>query len=292
MIYFEPAGGLCNRLWSLQSALALAKKYKRDITILWGKKPYLLDAYFTDLFEPIESKDFDIKMIQSSRYVNYILRKWILPIKCKNVVSGEYTGFLVSSYYHAHSGVMDDDIAMMQKNGSITIPPLFDGLVEIYKQHSLISSCIPFYPNKDGYDFLVPVKDIQEKVASLIKEPKNTIGLHIRTYSKKMEKDYTSQENTDISSFIEIIQTTLEQESNIRFYLASDSQEVKNTLLNKFGDKIIYNDYRIARSSVNDMKAAVVDLFCLSKTKKIYGTRGSSFTYVAADIGRIPKIIL
>ena len=41
------------------------------------------------------------------------------------------------------------------------------------------------------------------------------------------------------------------------------------------------------RNSLEGMKFAVVDLFCLSKTKKIIGSVGSSYSQIAAEIGGI-----
>lgn len=41
------------------------------------------------------------------------------------------------------------------------------------------------------------------------------------------------------------------------------------------------------RNSLEGMKFAVLDLFCLSKTNKIIGSVGSSYSQIAAEIGGI-----
>jgi len=59
---------------------------------------------------------------------------------------------------------------------------------------------------------------------------------------------------------------------------------VKEMLVNRFGDKIITNHFDLSRTSVDGMKNAVVDLWCLAKTDRIIGSANSTYSTFAAQI--------
>ena len=79
----------------------------------------------------------------------------------------------------------------------------------------------------------------------------------------------------------------IKKNSNTRFYVASDDDDVKECLKTKYPDRIITLMDDLDRNSLEGMKFAVLDLFCLSKTKKILGSVGSSYSQIAAEIGGI-----
>lgn len=74
---------------------------------------------------------------------------------------------------------------------------------------------------------------------------------------------------------------------NTKFYVASDDDEVKESLKSKYPDRIITLMDNTDRNSLEGMKFAVLDLFSLSKTNKIIGSVGSSYSQIAAEIGGI-----
>ena len=59
-----------------------------------------------------------------------------------------------------------------------------------------------------------------------------------------------------------------------------------------FPGKILSNQKRcLQRDSVEGMHDALLDLYCLANTRKIIGSYFSSFTDIAADMHKIPKVI-
>ena len=77
------------------------------------------------------------------------------------------------------------------------------------------------------------------------------------------------------------------------FFVSTDNESYQNILVNKFGiQRIIFHEKEFSRNKTEGIKDAVIDLFCLSKTSKIYGSYFSSFSYVAARIGNIPNEVL
>ncbi|MCF2609404.1 hypothetical protein I6E75_03920 [Prevotella copri] len=63
--------------------------------------------------------------------------------------------------------------------------------------------------------------------------------------------------------------------------------EVKESLKSKYPNRIITLMDDTDRNSLEGMKFAMVDLFCLSKTRKIIGNVASSYSQIAAEIGGI-----
>ena len=70
-------------------------------------------------------------------------------------------------------------------------------------------------------------------------------------------------------------------------YTLIDDEKVKKELQDKFPGRVITLMDDTSRDSLEGMKFAVVDLFCLSKTKKILGSVASSYSQIAAEIGGI-----
>lgn len=66
------------------------------------------------------------------------------------------------------------------------------------------------------------------------------------------------------------MQLEIEKEDTVKFYVASDEKEVKKELQDKFPRRVITLMDDTSRDSLEGMKFAVVDLFCLSKTKKYW----------------------
>ena len=72
-----------------------------------------------------------------------------------------------------------------------------------------------------------------------------------------------------------------------KVYLATDDEQEKNYFVKKYGDKIIIRESRLERGSKQGIQDAVVEMFVLSATNRIYGSKTSSFGEVASKIGKI-----
>ncbi len=78
----------------------------------------------------------------------------------------------------------------------------------------------------------------------------------------------------------------------INFYLATDDLKVETLLINKFPGKIITYKKDYSRATVKGIQDAMVDLYSLANTCKIYGSYFSSFSDMASRIGNIPLIVI
>ncbi|MBZ4657917.1 MAG: hypothetical protein JG771_1053, partial [Methermicoccus sp.] len=89
--------------------------------------------------------------------------------------------------------------------------------------------------------------------------------------------------------FVQRMREELQLYPETKFYVASDSRLEKNRMITAFGDRIIVlPDVDTSRNSVRGMQDALVELYVLSRTNKIFGSHQSSYSETAAQIGNIP----
>lgn len=254
-----PHAGLCNRLRAISSAVFLAKKLNRPLTIYWQNNDECASD-FCDLFDPINI-DIPIDVIEYKGLKYSIARK-------KNL------------YYPKLLRIFSVDKEILNFNckedGDIIPLISSDGITFIQTCHSITQH----------YDFQAlfkPISSIMNAINSVTAlYSDNTIGLHIRRTD-----NVQAIAHNDISSFENCINRELEADSSTKFYLATDDMYVKDYLINKYGTAILTFDIPLNRNTVEGMRGAVVDLWCLSKTKRIIGSFYSSYSEVASFIGKI-----
>lgn len=84
----------------------------------------------------------------------------------------------------------------------------------------------------------------------------------------------------------------LHNNSTVNFYLATDDKETQHQLLNRFRSKMIVYHKVLDRNLEKGVIDAVVDMYCLSNTKYIYGSYWSSFSDIASRVGNIELKVL
>ena len=75
-------------------------------------------------------------------------------------------------------------------------------------------------------------------------------------------------------------------------YLATDSEEVKREMKERYGDRIFCSGKKADRGSLEGIREGITDMYTLARTQKIYGSFQSSFSDMAAQIGGVPLEIL
>lgn len=255
-----PTGGLCNRMRSIATAIAVAMKYNCPITIQWNNSEGL-KANFNELFKPINVSNVELKENRKWIYSingtkDFLVRKLFLKLMFEQIV------FNYSIY----------------RDGEI-----YDILKKKYHKNLLLVSCYPMCLEYKLHGIFTPQDDIQKRINNITSQfSKQTIGVHIRRTD-----NIESINSSPIEVFINKIKKEIEKDESTKFYIASDDKSVKQELLAMFPDRIITIMDDTDRNSLDGMKFAVVDLFCLSKTKKIIGSVASSYSQVASEIGNI-----
>lgn len=257
MIIIQPSGGLCNRMRVINSAYILAQKKKCKLYVLW-KMCDELNCPFEELFEL--PKEFKVYNFRS----NYNLKKLWLQFTQKQRITNE------EIENNKTDGVLNEDFFSSLSNS-------------VY-----ISTWEHFYPAKD-YHLFIPRQALQKKIDDIAANfHPHCVGVHIR------RTDHTwAIENSKSDDFAQAIEQELKIQPDTKFYLATDDAKEEETLRNRFQDAIITNQNKtLERDSIAGMHDALIDLYCLSKTDKIFGSYYSSFTDIAADMNGIEKIVI
>ncbi len=240
------------------SAMALAKRRKEKLVILWYLNPEL-NAAFEDLFLPIREPDItliNIRSLKDPRKLYY--------------------------QFSANQRFGDDDIRRNK-----ICEHLNEDFYQKLKKRVYIFTCERFDPTRD-YSLFVPTAALQKRIDAFTKDfAPRCVGVHIRRTDNAVSMGKSTTEQ-----FIAEMEKELTEHPETRFFLATDDQSEEDLLRSRFPGKIISNPSRtIDRNSVAGMHDALLDLYCLAAGDKIIGSYWSSFTDTAAEMRGIEKVI-
>ena len=262
MIYLIPSSGLGNRMRAVDSGIAIAESLNLHLNVYWTCN-HDLNCPFHMLFEPFPTAGITIyahppgfmKSVIGSRTIRNLLRALPLPV----VAFSTQEMSLLKSY----------DFISPRK-----------------KTHIFIRSYSRFYPNQNKYDYFKPIPELRDKISERTATfDEHVIGVHIR----RTDHVWSITHSPD-TLFMSRMQDEIDQDPLTRFYLATDSPEVKKTFINRFGDRIITTSFQVSRDTPEGIQEALVELYSLAATSKILGSYGSSFSTTAAELGKIEMV--
>ena len=287
--------GLCNRLRSIASGYVLAQHYDRSFKVLWTQEGSYSVGYtsWNDLFDspPLDLMDEFPKngAFFGKKEGGEPLELFHLPLVVEKdlVHDGD-----VQAYGRLRG---------CRRPGSevwIDIPSSFSQvtLQAIQNIRPSEMSAYEFYNKKrEFYKLLIPKRPILEEIDRFAKNfTEKTIGVHIRA-GDLLENRWKKKEPSYLNFEI-MMRKCLKEDRETIFFLCSDSYEVISYFKRSFPRRILTYDQnrfkqdKIERFSVDGTKNALIELFLLSKTKKLIGTKFSSFSYEAATLGGIDLI--
>ncbi|GAC1445797.1 MAG: hypothetical protein NVSMB52_08380 [Chloroflexota bacterium] len=141
---------------------------------------------------------------------------------------------------------------------------------------------------------LRPVPPIQSDVDEVSAHFDSTVvGVHIRMSDTRQY--WADREYPPMQLYVSQMDSCLRDSSETRFFVSADNEGARNQLIERYGDRIMSTPGILGRDlgerySWQGQADAVVDLFCLARTRKIIGTHLSSFTYEAATLGSVPLV--
>ena len=142
---------------------------------------------------------------------------------------------------------------------------------------------------------LKPIPKINKKIISFAEKNNinERIGLHIRkTDNGVSNKNKKYRTNEDW--YFNMIDMELDNNDQSKFFLATDNPESRLKIMERYGDKVIsyttQDDFNIKKLRQTSMENSIVDFYCLSLCKRLYGENGSSFSDVASELGNIEFI--
>lgn len=276
----QPDAGLGNRLKCVFSGLYYAELYNAPLDLLWLREP-CCNVDYSELFA--ESSDIRVHTIFHLGYKNrYAFKSFAsdrLLYKIKKQLkyfdAGMTTRFYQSEGECGVKSEIDENRAVcFMSSGQNCTDEHFSAQFAKIKPTEEISSRVE--------EIITPFEDCR------------LIGIHIR------RTDHVdSIANSSLESFVEIMKRESETEgagnstnSRTKFYLATDDSEVEKYLVEMFPciPHICFSREK-SRNTSAGMKDAYVDMLCLSKCEKIYGSFESTFSQMAALLGNVPLTI-
>ena len=257
MVIIQPSGGLCNRMRVINSSLELAKRKNAKLIVLWYVADEL-NAPFESLFQPVdEFKVINFTSLKDLRKIWYQLT--------------------------ARTRINNADIENNTTNGTLN-QDFFDSI----KLPAYLFTWEHFYPADEYFKLFKPTAELQRRIDEVTKHfTEDMVSVHIRRTDQINSIAYSKTEN-----FIDLMNREIEANPSVKFFLATDDKEEEALLRKTFPERIVSNENRtLRRDSLDGMYDALLDLYCLSKCKKIIGSYYSSFTDTAAALGNIPKLI-
>lgn len=272
VIYLEPRGGMCNRMRAIHSGYQLAKKRNAQLVLVWTVIPEYY-AKFEEVFESIP----DVKVVtlylgRTDSPKHFLLR------------------LFAELYRKMYLGRMDLQLYEMQSE-EIGNTADFDWYNRQSYTSAYIRSYATFFESEIEATHLLKFRpDIIESSKKVLsdEQAKNAIGIHIR------RTDHVEAiQNSSLVEFERVIDFEIQKNSKVLFYLASDDLDTELYLEAKYGNRMIrFSSKEYVRQCRQGIIDAAIDLVCLSRTTKIYGSFSSSYSEMAAKLGRIPLVIV
>ena len=273
-IWMVPVGGLANRMRSMASAVTLAADAHRGIQVMWFTD-WALHAPFHLLFEPVQPELLGGGCVKDASPADRLLLD--RPRKKNLYLPHLFQSLMFRSCLY--EGSMPE---LMRTH--------FDFLHWAQREGGYLASCYAFYPYPEDLlkKLFVPLPDIRSEISRRVSAfPAYTIGVHVR------RTDHACAiKESPLELFEEKIDAEWEAHPDLKVYLATDSEEVKSRMRKRYGEMIFSAPQEAARHSVEGIKDGVAEMYALSHTQRIYGSYGSSFSEMAAQIGGVPFVVV
>ncbi|MEJ8816955.1 hypothetical protein [Lacibacter sp. H407] len=270
-VIVKPHSGLANRIRVMVSAISLGKRIGCDVKIVWEREKGL-NCNFYDLFQRHPA----LHIVQRSMRTDILDKVRAKPVLVATISKLLGIGFIMYD-------VNMREYVWCAPNGVIDVSK-FDQLnKDIY-----IKACNDFYFQGENLQYFMPSDLIQAKINANTKHfTNNTVGIHIRRGDHQ-----TSIYESPTEYFKLKMRDEVAYNKQVSFYVATDDPHVKEELITEFGERVYYANAVLSRNTVEGMTDAMVDLYSLSRTCKIYGSYWSSYSDIAAKIGNIPLEII
>lgn len=275
--------GLGNRLRVMSSGFLLSKAIGRPLKVRWTNID-MGNTQISDLFEYIPNVQWIDKRPCNVKVFTFLNKaQWLeLPNKEKELLNSFNTPEATSLV-----PVLKEHIA----NSSFS---------HVFSGHLLY--CHPKYAN-DKANFhnqrrqflksIIPSKGVLNKLKNIeFKLPnnlyENVIGVHIRL-TDLCTVIWKRKENCPrLEDYVKQMKIELQNNSKVTFLVCTDDPQQIATIINHFPKQKIILPDKFDRFTLEGQQEAYAELLALSKTMKMIGTTGSTFSSEAAFLNDIP----
>jgi len=261
----KPYGGLANRMRVISSLLWLKSKFNAELKVIWLANDEL-NANYLDLFQI--HPDFEVmeelgkyNYIKTSNQKNSIMKR--LAKFINNLIGVDYC-------------VYDSDIYKG-----------VDDILEIISHNSVIffNTCEEIYQFDEGLRSIKIKSELVSRldnISSNLNFDQDIIGVHIRRTDHNI-----AIKISPLFLFENILEKEFDENPNTRAYIASDDLEIINHFKENYKNKVVFISKVFGRDTKEGIVDGLIELYLLSKTKKIYGSYWSSYSKVAGRLSGI-----
>ena len=294
-ISIAPQNGLGNRVRALISFGVFAKFLNVPYYVYWNKTKGFDDTKLEDLV--------DINSLSSNLNVTIIHdQQWKHCRKYSWKLDKFFTGLYEHDITIASDSVDEEHIKRYDEYVKKLIEGNFRN-ASVKTSNNLIwvtseDTMEKYFPNFwNEYNKCIQKIKLKKTLYESIKPTlnnidNNTIGMHIRKGDAIDERNPNRVHyGNNTEYFIREVEKKIKQDGDCKIFLATDCRDTMNSMINKFGNKIITHKKNFVESPFNDFKSgqvdAMVEMYLLSKTSKIYGTAWSTFSEISAQMGNV-----
>jgi len=255
----RPFGGLGNRIRVLHSALSLKKEANVNLKIIWDYKTDFKCSIYNLFNVPDYISVVEKPFIHWNSLEKYFKNSSFLSLAGKQ----KYDLIL-----------LDKDIIKHRNEGFN-----FKGILN--HSNVYVETCQWFFSGDKRLLMLEPKNEIIDTATSITSKFSDyTIGIHIRRTDHKLSKVYSP-----LNEFRKVVKREISKNINATFFLATDSKDTEEELIREFGHLVITrSEKELSRNNPKGITDGFIDMLCLAKTKKIYGSYSSSFSEIASFI--------
>ncbi len=248
----------------IASGIWLKDQLKTSLVVVWNENDEL-NCPFEKLFNPIQGVMVTNK---PSKYVH--LKRTNQPKSLARLKAK-----IINKLFGINYCIQELDFHELIWQGKLDILKIASQNKTVY-----IQTCQEFGDNLYAFKYFKPISPMLAAIQKLTANfNARTIGVHIRRTD-----NINSVQHSPLSLFINAMQNAINLQRNTLFYLSSDDPEVKAALIDTFGQQIITHTNKTDRRSTQGIQDALLDMYCLAATNKIFGSYWSSFSDIAARI--------
>ncbi|MEP2651764.1 MAG: hypothetical protein ABJH06_07185, partial [Paraglaciecola sp.] len=266
VVYVDAQHGLGNRIRAIGSAAAIAKAANRELVIVW-EPDHHCECKFADLFE-YSGRVFDKSLLkEADMYID------------------------VFNYMEIEPGAQKDKPVVLNDTKDVYLRAAYT-----FKHHDS-----HWQSENEFIQTLKPTAEIQAFINQL--DVENCLAAHVRMEAGKGldHNTYDSVENwtqeghdelhfwrdkSHFSNFIKRIDALIEENNELKIFLATDLEENYKVFEDYYGDRLIYLKRDLYDRSKEQIKYGLADAILLSKSKKLLGSTWSSFSELAMRMSK------
>jgi len=288
MLTVEPLFGLCNRMQALDSVLSLADELDRPVTLIWNVNREL-HCRFEDLFVVppaiAELRQPRRRLKPSSGPSTIIGTRNSRPGENPHISgSGRWSNLALGALRRLNDSLLrhrrydcvlyDADIARLME--APVDREAFRAFSTVY-----IRTYKHFYKRPPAFSRLRPVPALEQAVAAQVAAfPEDVVGVHVR------RTDHWRGAASTTDRFVSLMRDEVARSPGVRFFLATDDTREEAVLTREFPNRVLIRPKQtLNRNDPMGIQDALIDLYCLSHTRKVLGTIRSSFSRTAALLG-------